>query len=182
MNRYYIEVKNVGDNGVEKLINAGVPKEDILVIDGSHPALARAIYQEMSLTFEAIKTGSTPMHVAARILYVHYAMDEGDIIERISEEFGKPRNDMINWCYRQYEIRMFGDKDFRMLDQKIRQRLASDTAWQPIRTERPKPPRRKKRKRRRKTQKKLIQRKANGTITPEILEKRQMTISWDGLE
>lgn len=176
--RFYVEVSGLGEDGVERLVDAGIKKTSILVIDDKNKLqpLINAIYAATGVTFEQICSPERSRKVmVARLIYVHHATIAGQDSLRIMEELNKDKA-MFNWYQNHYETSMTYDRSFKRPADQVTAILEQDPEWIPTRLEQI----RKERKRRRKMKKKKKAKKQE--LKPEeiaaIVERRQLKIDF----
>lgn len=177
--RYYVEVRGLDpDKGEQQLEQVGITPDAILVIDpddiDQRDCVVAAIKQVTGVGMDAIREHNREHNaVAARTLYIHYCMMRGDNIGRLCTATARDRPRIIRYL-RDYDTRMYGDREFRNASNRIQKILDADPAWEPAQFERPVSPRKRRRKRGRKRRRRIIpvpkQKPAQ--------DKRQLEIEW----
>lgn len=135
--RFYVEVKGLGEDGKERLVNAGINGDSIIVIDEEHrnKPIFDAIYTACGVTKdEILSTSRRHNQVIAREIYVHYAIIAGDTIQTLYEELKRDRT-LIRWYLERYQNMMKYDKSFVSVSNRVEQLLEQDPNWCPPKLE-----------------------------------------------
>lgn len=133
--RYYVEVMGLGEDGETQLIEAGIAEKAILVVDEEERSnlVARIIKEVTGIPFDEIKsTASTRYVVLARMLYVHYSIEFGKSIGKISEETGRCSREIYRYMS-DYGNKVAGDIEFAKTSDDVMKVLEESAEWKEAR-------------------------------------------------
>lgn len=177
--RYFVEVTGLGDDGIDRLVSAGVGRSSILMIDTGDKMqpLVDAIMKAAGVTFAEICSNSRYRDVMiARVIYVYHAMNAGETAVKVARDLNKDRT-ILAWYMNHYDESLQFDKQFRRIATAVSEILEADDRWVPTKVVATKGKAKRKKVRGKKRKRKAIEQVA--VDVQKIIERRQMKIEFE---